>query len=327
MMERVKFKFLDIPIIRSCNLSCGGCLTFSDSKRIKGLVNLEESMPWLTEWASKVDPEAVTIFGGEPLLHPQFIEWCRTVRRLWPNSELRINTNGYYLDRLFDRIPELFIEDIRPQFIVSIQTGHEPYYSIVKNHIETLKEKVLAYLAPLYPTEYVEWNLWLDEAEIFKSWWRIDINQRDTGIRITSCEQHKIPWQAHYQNAEENLKPFYDYNDEYYVKNHSFCQAKNFVNLYQGRLYKCPTVAVVGHTLETFGLNNDTDWNPYISNYQSIGADATIEQLYNWVQTQANPEKVCNMCGFTGPKGTNGHLNRHELKQNWNYRTISIESA
>ena len=323
-MERVKFKFLDIPIIRACNLSCGGCLTFSDSKRIKGTVNLAESMPWLTAWAEKVEPEAVTVFGGEPLLHPQFVEWCRTIRQLWPNSELRINTNGYYLDRLFDRIPELFNENIRPQFIVSIQTGHEPYYSIVKNHIETLKQKVIEYLEPLYANEHVYWNLWLDESEIFKLWWRIDINDRDTGIRVTSCEQHKIPWQAHYQGFEETLKPIYSYSDSYYVENHKFCQAKNFINLYKGRLYKCPTVAVMEHTTETFGLNSDSDWIPYLTNYQSIGADASLEQVADWIDTQKHPENVCNMCGFSGPKGSSGHLNRHELKENWKYQVIAI---
>lgn len=321
-MERVKFKFLDIPIIRSCNLSCGGCLTFSDSKRIKGTVNLAESMPWLTAWAEKVEPEAVTVFGGEPLLHPQFIEWCRTLRSLWPNSELRINTNGYYLDRLFDRIPELFNEEIRPQFIVSIQTGHEPYYSIVKNHIETLKQKVLEYLTPLYKNK-VHWNLWLNEQEIYKTWWRIDVDNRDTGIRITSCEQHKIPWQAHYQGFEENLRPFYNYNDNYYHDNHKFCQAKNFVNLYKGRLYKCPTVAVMQHTLETFQLEHVEDWNPYL-NYNSIDSNNSIEEIQTWIDQQKTAEKVCNMCGFSGPKGTNGHLNRHELKENWNYKTIPI---
>lgn len=324
-MERVKFKFLDIPIIRSCNLGCGGCLTFSDSKRIKGLVNLESSMDWLTEWAAKVEPEAVTIFGGEPLLHPQFVEWCRTVRRLWPNSELRINTNGYYLDRLFDSIPELFNEDIRPQFIVSIQTGHEPYYSIVKNHINTLKEKVLEYLTPLYK-EKVQWNLWLDEPDIFKSWWRIDVADRDTGIRVTSCEQHKIPWQAHYQNNEEQLLPFYNYNDKIYTDNHKFCQAKNFVNLYKGRLYKCPTVAVLEHTLNTFDINDSPEWDPYLKNYNSIDSSANIEQIAAWIEQQKLPENVCNMCGFSGPKGTSGHLNRHELKENWNYKVIAIDS-
>ena len=326
-MNKIKFKFLDIPIIRSCNLGCGGCLTFSDSKKIKGLVNLNKSKEWLRYWADKLDPEEVTIFGGEPLLHPQFIEWCREVRSLWPNVGLRINTNGYYLNNLFDKISELFTEEIRPQFIVSIQTGHDPYYSSVKQDIDQIKNLVLQSLKEKYPNKKIEWVLWLDEPEIYKRWWRIDIDDCDTGIRITTCEQHKIPWQAHYQGTEGSLKPFYDYNDSWHTDNHKFCQAKNFVNLYKGKLYKCPTVAVLEHTLKTFNLPNDLDWEPYLENYSSLDITADNEEITNWFSNQKHPEKVCNMCGFSGPKWTHGHLNRHELKEGWKYQTIPIDSA
>lgn len=325
-MNKVKFKFLDIPIIRSCNLGCGGCLTFSNSKKIKGLVKLEDSIGWLEYWATKLDPEEVTIFGGEPLLHPQFVDWCKTIRKLWPNAGLRINTNGYYLDKIFDQVDELFTEEIRPQFIVSIQTGHEPYYSMVKNNIEKIKNLVLDSLTKKSSSKRIKWNLWLDEPEIFKSWWRIDINDRDTGIRITSCEQHKIPWQAHYQGSEFNLEPFYNYNDNWHIKNHEFCQAKNFINLYKGKLYKCPTVAVLEHTLQTFNLTNNKNWEEYLKNYEFLDQTATHVEIEEWFSAQKIPQKVCNMCGFSGPKFTNGHLDRHELKENWKFDVIPIES-
>lgn len=316
-MNKVKFKFLDIPIIRSCNLGCGGCLTFSDSKKIKGLVNLNKSHEWLEFWSKKLDPEAVTIFGGEPLLHPQFIDWCLAVREYWPNAELRINTNGYYLDTLYDKLDTLFTETIKPQFIVSIQTGFEPYYTSVKNNIETLKEKVLAHFLKKYPNQNVIWNLWLDEEEIYKKWWRIDIDGIDTRIRITSCEQWRIYWQAHYKGKEQFLQPYYNYNDQWYNDNHSLCQAKEFVNLYNGQLYKCPTTAVLRHTLETFNLQNNENWVPYLENYKSLTTDASDKEVIDWFNSQEVAEKICNMCGFAGPNWSSGHINRHEPKVNW----------
>lgn len=325
-MERAKLRFLDIPIIRSCNLNCRGCLTFSDSKHVKGLVNLYESLPWLTVWAEKIEPDIVTVFGGEPLLHPRFVEWCKAIRNLWPNCELRINTNGYYLDRLLTNIPDLFNLDIRPQFIVSIQTGHDPYFSIVKNHIEKLKADILTSVKARYPNDNIRWNLWLDEPELFKQWWCVEINGNDSNIRITITEQFNQAWQAHYSGFESSLKPFYKYDDTHFVENHKWCQARNFVNLFKGNLYKCPTTAVLQNTLETFNLTNDPDWEEYLNNYNSINFSADVEQIKNWLDTQAKPEQVCNMCGFTGPKWQNGHLNRHELKENWNYQVIGIKS-
>ncbi len=315
-MNKIQFKFLDIPIIRSCNLSCGGCLTFSDSKKIKGLINLEESCEWLQHWAERLNPEVVTVFGGEPLLHPYFIEWCQELRKHWPNSELRINTNGYYLDRLFDKIDSIFNAQLRPQFIVSIQTGHEPYLSIVNNNIQ----KAMELVAQRYDSE---WELWLDEPEIHKKWYRLYIPVVGAEIRITICEQYNIPWQAHYQHKEERLEPFYEYNDQWYIDNHKYCQAKDFVNLYNGTLYKCPTSAVLNHTLETFQINKKLYWLEYLENYSSLGIDASLDEISAWFKNQKNPEKICNMCGFAGPKYTNGHLNRHELKEGWKYIVIN----
>lgn len=322
-MNKIPIKFLDIPIIRSCNLSCGGCLTFSDSKKIKGLVNLEESHSWLEFWSNHLIPEAVTVFGGEPLLHPNFIEWCQSIRDYWPKSELRINTNGYYLDRLLDRVGELFTVELRPQFIVSIQTGHEPYYSIVKNHVESIKQKVLDVLQQNFPDSKIEWVLWLNEPEIFKEWWRIDIDGHDTNIRITTCEQFRIPWQAHYQGSETQLEPFYDYNDTWFKDNHKHCQAKNFINLYKGKIYKCPTVAVLEHTLQTYCIDKKPSWQPYLNNYKSLDVTATYQEMLQWFDLQQNPENVCNMCGFSGPNCTNGHINLHELKKGWKYLMIN----
>jgi MoaA/NifB/PqqE/SkfB family radical SAM enzyme len=324
-MNKIKVPFLDVPIIRSCNLECGGCLTFSDNKRVKGLVNIEESREWLEFWAARIDPAAVTVFGGEPLLHPQFVEWCRTLKSYWPNSELRINTNGYYLDKLADKIPELFNLDIVPQFIVSIQTGHEPYYSVVKQNVEKIKQLVHEYYAGLYPSDNYRWNLWLDEPEIHKHWWRLDFKEsEETDIRITICEQFRIPWQAHYQGSAEQLRPFYDYDDVWFNDNHSSCQAKSFINLYKGKIYKCPTSAVLEHTLETFNLTTDQDWEKYLENYSPLTVDATDEQIAQWFKNQLAPEKICNMCGFSGPKYSSGHLNRHELKQGWKFDIVPL---
>ncbi len=80
------------------------------------------------------------------------------------------------------------------------------------------------------------------------------------------------------------------------------------------------------NTLETFNLTSDPDWEEYLNNYNSINFSADVEQVKKWLDTQEKPEQVCNMCGFTGPKWQNGHLNRHELKENWNYQVIGIKS-
>jgi hypothetical protein len=95
--------------------------------------------------------------------------------------------------------------------------------------------------------------------------------------------------------------------------------------LYKGKIYKCPTSAVLGHTLETFNLTDKPEWTEYLDNYDALTVDASDEQIKKWFETQSKPEKICNMCGFSGPKYTNGHLNRHELKEGWKFDIVPLD--
>ena len=94
---KLGFPRLDIMIAYSCNISCAGCISISDRKR-DGVASLDDIAAWCSKWNTYIDPEIITIFGGEPCLHPKLIEVCQTVRLAWPNSVIRLITNGYLLD-------------------------------------------------------------------------------------------------------------------------------------------------------------------------------------------------------------------------------------
>ncbi|CAB4129175.1 Radical_SAM domain containing protein [uncultured Caudovirales phage] len=320
-MEKIKIDHLDIPIIRSCNLACVGCITHSDHKNIKGVVRLNESREWLKFWSDRLSPKSVTLFGGEPLLHPEFVDWAVTVKNLW-NIRVSVNTNGYYLENLYARIPEIFSLDTGINVVVSIQTGIEPYLSKVKNDIEILKQKIVDYHLSCPGVRKASWDLWLDESAInSKKWYVLLVNDKNTGIGFTVCEQHSISWTTHYTGIGETMQPVYQYNDSLYTSNHSFCQAKKFVTLYRGRLYKCPPIGVLEHTLTTFNLTKDPSWEPYLQEYKTVGTESTDEEIITWLETQKNPELVCNMCGYSGPKGSTVTPDQrsHVLKNYWNY--------
>jgi len=173
-MNKIKIEHLDIPIIRSCNLACVGCITHSNHKNIKGTVRIEESREWLKFWADRLEPSAVTLFGGEPLLHPEFAEWVELVRETWgPTMPINFNTNGYYLDRLGSVIDRVFCPDVELSMVVSVQTGIEPYLSKVKENFELVKQQIVDYYLTLPGVKTAEWDLWLDEYEInTKRWYR-----------------------------------------------------------------------------------------------------------------------------------------------------------
>ena len=323
-MNRIEIEHLDLPIIRSCNLACVGCMTHSNHKNIKGLVKLDESREWLEFWAKRVKPKAVSLFGGEPLLHPEFTEWAVAVKEIFgADVPLSLNTNGYYLETLFDKIPLLFNDDIAMSMVVSSQTEAEPYCSKVRNDFETLKQKVIEYKLSQPGVHSAEWDLWLDEYEInTKRWYRLKVNGVSTRVGFTTCEQYRLPWCIHYKGYAEEMLPVYDYNDSWYVDNFNRCQTNNFITLYKGRMYKCPPMGVLEHSLNTFNIADIPEWQPYIKDYQTVSPASTNEEIQAWFNRTLGPEKVCNMCGFMGPNGgsISGEQRNHELKIHWNYR-------
>jgi len=336
-MDKIQIEHLDIPIIRSCNLSCKGCLTFSDSKQIKGIVRLEDSHDWLRHWSNKLNPRNISVFGGEPLLHPGFVDWCTSLSDYWPKANLRIYTNGYYLSKLDESVLKiLFSKKVNPTFVISIQTGHDPYYSDVKNNIEKFKSSVLQVFSSRFPNTNVDWYMWSKDEVSQQEWWKIVLNNKieiEAGFSV--CEQFRIPWQTHYKGFENNIMPCYEYDSNWHNENHNLCQAKNYINLYKGKIYKCPTTAVLEHTLETFNLKKNSTWSPYINKYQPLDVNADDSAIVKWFKRQEAPEQVCNMCGFSGPNnprkkglihqiGSSGHLDSHEPKENWRLPISSL---
>ena len=327
MIDKIKIEHLDIPIIRSCNLACVGCITHSNHKNIKGIVGIEESREWLKFCSTKIEPKAITLFGGEPLLHPKFVEWAQTIRHIWgPTIPVSLNTNGYYLDTLLDHIPLLFSDqtpdDIAMSMVVSYQTATEPYLSKVVNSFENLKQRVLDYHLSQPGVTAAYWDLWLDERDInTKQWFRLIVNGKNTRIGFATCEQYKLPWCKHYEGHAEEMRPVYDYNDTWYESNFKSCQTNDFVTLYRGRMWKCPPMGVIEHTLNTFGLQDHPRWVPYINEYKTVDPDSTDQEIQEWFNRTKTPEKVCNMCGFNGPNGGSvGAVQRsHQLKNYWKY--------
>jgi hypothetical protein len=86
-------------------------------------------------------------------------------------------------------------------------------------------------------------------------------------------------------------------------------------------MYKCPPIGVLNHSLTTFDLTENADWKPYLTDYRTVGTSSTDDEIAEWFKQQKNPEKVCNMCGFTGPgtREIKASERSHILKDYWNY--------
>ena len=87
---------LDFNIAYACNLSCKGCISLSDFPR-KGVESYKSLELQCMNWHKIINPKIISIFGGEPLLHPKLIDVLLLIRVYWPTSVIRLITNGYLL--------------------------------------------------------------------------------------------------------------------------------------------------------------------------------------------------------------------------------------
>ena len=298
-----KVDYLDLVTIRSCQMACEGCCTFSDHREINGLVEPDEES--LAFWGKRIMPGRLHLFGGEPTMHPRLMDWFRLAGKYWPVCEdgdatpIWLNTNGYYLDKLFPHVEELFTQPIKMFVSITHHTLAEPYNSLVQSNYEELAERILEVNHRVYPNRRFHWKTDTPWDSEHKKFVHLTDDRGYSSVLLNVCRQHDDHFVPHYKGHGATLEPWYDYNDDQGLHmNHNVCHIKNYVQIYQGRLYKCPPRGVLNQTLETYNLQDTEKWAQYYNDYESLGIDASSKQIDAWFERQRSAEKSCNMCGF-----------------------------
>lgn len=103
--------YIETHIADQCNLKCKGCSHFSSiaKPRLKKIVEFAAEFKRLAEIA---EIGTIRLMGGEPLLNPNFMGYCRIARRYFPNSHICLVSNGLLLHRIEKHAAELNELDI-----------------------------------------------------------------------------------------------------------------------------------------------------------------------------------------------------------------------
>jgi radical SAM protein with 4Fe4S-binding SPASM domain len=89
------FPAINWMITGRCNYNCLHCFNAADNNRAQSEFTLEEAQH-LIEEAKKCGINAFTITGGEPMLHPNFMDILRSIYASGMYVE-ELNTNGYFI--------------------------------------------------------------------------------------------------------------------------------------------------------------------------------------------------------------------------------------
>ena len=231
---------LDVMVAYSCNISCVGCISLSDFKR-DGVASYADIESWVVHWHTLISPEVVTLFGGEPCLHPQLPAICALIRQHWPNTVIRLITNGYLLNN-FDS--QIWFEYAPMEIQVSIhRKDHEPIINQRIKSILDCRPGWTVHKSNKTAHEQLSWQL--DNFRIYKSIFK------DFVVPYYQTGNTLLPW--HSDPAEA----------------HAICGAPNTPILYKGKLYKCPAVA---NAMDLSGQN----WFDYQACSDETGLDEFI---------------------------------------------------
>lgn len=206
---------LDLMIAYSCNISCAGCISLSDFKR-DGVAKLTDITDWVSHWSKLVQPKVIAIFGGEPCLHPDLIEICRLIRKCWPDSTIRLITNGYLLSN-FDSGNWFEFEP----FEIQVSMHREDHRSIIDQSIKNILLERTGWKTIVSDdvSNHKQLGWQLDQFVIYKSIFK------DFVVPFKLVDGQIKPWLSSAKQA------------------HKICGAPNTPVLYKGLLYKCPAVA------------------------------------------------------------------------------------
>lgn len=257
---------LEYMITTSCDLACPGCDRFIDHGHAF-VEKFEDIVSNMEQWFKRLDPDHVTIIGGEPLLHPRIYEILTEARRIFDHAVIEVYTNAFLLPK-------------RPKiFNVLKKIGNAKVSCSIHNK------------NPKY-REIVERNL--HQAFYSKGKWF------ETSPNTHTCETVVLEvtdptqggWYDYRRVVDGVLKPWNDNDPTSSYKN---CGVNIYPIIYKNKLYKCPPISMVRTHLTKNFMLEDEDWEPYLK-YEGLDPDCNEQELEKFVKNIYEPHSICAMC-------------------------------
>ena len=232
---------IEFYITNQCNLACTNCNRFNDHD-FRGHYSWEDSAPAVEAWSQRINAPLITIIGGEPSLHPELETWVANLRRLWPNTEIMIQSNGTNVQ---------IEKDVDFWTRYNVGWGISVHQSAMKPALE---------------------RKWAGMSSGF------------------------------FENTEFTPAAVIPHGDRFVVHRSDpvtafgACTMRHSHTIFRGQLYKCPVMAVLPEFRTQHSVEMDPRQEQLLSQYQSLNADCSEQQLMDFVSTRHQPIAQCEFC-------------------------------
>ena len=217
--KRRRINRLELHVTHACNLACESCSHYSNHNH-RGHMSLSDADRWMGVWSSRVFLDEFHLLGGEPTIHPELTEFVRLARWHWPETIIRIRTNGFFLHR-HPRLPELLAADKR--VIISVAVHHDS--AEYRERLQTT------------------FNL-------------IDRWQKEFAISVEVDQSFKN-WTQRYIGFGADMQPFEDGAPR---ASWEICPARECMQLFEGKIWKCAPLTYLAMQKAKYGLSSKWDF-------------------------------------------------------------------
>jgi organic radical activating enzyme len=248
----------------ACNLSCEGCLTYSDYD-YNTVIKKETLKQWFEAWNKRISPKHLAIMGGEPLINKEILDIIQITNDSWNKNYVEyfeIITNGFLLYKYPD-LPKV-LKETNCTLAISIHHDSDEY----TQKIQEIKE-------------------------ITDEW----VKEHGISLRLyTDNSRKEITWRLPFKNYRNGVFDPYEDNDIEGSWNN--CPTgQTCWQLYDYNIYKCPLVAYLPLQKKNYGLSEK--WDPYLK-YVPLTPDSSDKEIIDFFNQKA--EDCCGMCSSVLPE-------------------------
>jgi MoaA/NifB/PqqE/SkfB family radical SAM enzyme len=222
MQQKSVIPILHIHLTDHCNLNCRGCDNFSplSPEIFADIAVVERDYARISELSNGQVGE-IQLLGGEPLLHPQVIDFMRISREYFPQIPVKIISNGVLLLQQNEK----FWEACRQYDIEIIVTK----YPVKINH-EDIEQRA--------KKENIKFGFYGSTAEVEKNMQCIPLdlsgkqNARDSFLRCSSANRCIALDNGRIYTC--TTIPYVKYFNEHFNKNLTVTEA-DLLNIYEAK--------------------------------------------------------------------------------------------
>jgi organic radical activating enzyme len=247
-----------------CNLTCSECGSFNNHP-LKGHSDWNDWAEQYKKFSNEVRFKRIEILGGEPLLHPNLRDWCQGLRELWPDTEIRIVTNGTRIATTRGLYELMLTYNITME--VSLHSYNEE--SILTSVNQLLRGSVTT-------------RFKMHESPVSK------LLTDENGVRVIISKHSKFIKQSNFTNNQ-----FYKSNP---VKAHNACAVTGCHEMRDGKFYKCPLIPAILNINQQLDLNLESESIELLEQYQPMEADWSYERKQEFVDNLTQPMPQCRIC-------------------------------